>query len=140
MMMMTYGRVRWVCVEPVKDTVVHSAGPTLPLMEKTLKPARDLFFGGHCPNFNGHCLPCYGLVHIFDGHRPPFGGRCPPSGGKDSTSQSYSGISRNSHLHCSLIPFFPRKAAVCLVIMGSGMSLGRFCKVSDAILKFEDSS
>ena len=32
----------WVCVEPVKDTVVHSAGPGLPLMEKTLKPAREL--------------------------------------------------------------------------------------------------
>ena len=32
----------WMCVEPVKDTVVHSAGPELPLMEKTLKPAREL--------------------------------------------------------------------------------------------------
>ena len=52
MIIMICGRVRWVCVEPVKDTVVHSAGPTLPLMEKTLKPARELFFGGHCL----HCL------------------------------------------------------------------------------------
>ena len=44
------------CVEPVKDTVVHSAGPGLALTEKTLKAARELFFGGHCLPFSGDCL------------------------------------------------------------------------------------
>ena len=57
----------WVCVEPVKDTVVHSAGPGLALTEKTLKAAGELFFGGHCLPFSGDCV-------TFGGHCPPFVG------------------------------------------------------------------
>ena len=72
-----------VCVEPVKDTVVHSAGPTLPLMEKTLKPARELFFGGHCLHFLMDIVhPLMDIVQMFDGYCPPFDINCPPSEGK----------------------------------------------------------
>ena len=104
----------WVCVEPVKDTVVHSAGPELPLMEKTLKPARE--------------LSLVDIVHpLMD-----------IASRREEQVEPHSGISKTKKsphsMWCSSI--IPLGEMLCIWL---SLSLGRFWKVSDAILKFEDS-
>ena len=106
----------WVCVEPVKDTVVHSAGPELPLMEKTLKPARE--------------LSLVDIVHpLMDIARR-----------REEKVESHSGISKTkkkTHIQCGAHLLFPCLGEMLCIWLS--LSLGRFWKVSDAILKFEDS-
>ena len=108
----------WVCVEPVKDTVVHSAGPELPLMEKTLKPAREL-------SLVDIVHPLMDIVHC-----------------REEKVEPHSGISKtkNPHIQCGAHLLFPWVKCCVFGYQGRrALSLGRFWKVSDAILKFEDS-
>ena len=55
------------CVEPVKDTVVHSAGPGLALTEKTLKAARGCMGRGGQSSFPASGSGRVGKISRHDG-------------------------------------------------------------------------